>query len=407
MSYSTIGILAIIIHLIINEDVLWGKADRSFHALREYRRFLIGVLAYYVTDVIWGYLDGWHLVGALIADTASYFIAMGVAVLLWTQYVIKYLADESAGLGRALFYMGRVFFGIELVLVILNFAIPVLFWFEQDGTYHAALGRYFTLGVQILMFFLTAVYTFWTTVKKEGMARRRYRTIGYFGVAMTVLISVQVFYPLLPLYAMGYMIGVCLLKTFVVEDERDEYRRELEELLERERQQRVELGSARRMAYTDPLTGVKSKNAYLEAEALMDAHVADGSAGDFAVVIFDLNGLKHINDTQGHETGDRYIVSACKLICKEFEHSPVFRVGGDEFVALLEGEDYEHRNELLSDFNERIEQNLRDGEVVVATGMAEHHRDDDSDCHEVFVHADERMYARKHELKNMGAVTRE
>lgn len=51
-------------------------------------------------------------------------------------------------------------------------------------------------------------------------------TIGFFGIAMMLLISIQVFYPLLPVYAMGYMLGTSLLRSFVVEDEKEEYRRE-------------------------------------------------------------------------------------------------------------------------------------------------------------------------------------
>jgi GGDEF domain-containing protein len=54
--------------------------------------------------------------------------------------------------------------------------------------------------------------------------------------------------------------------------------------------------------------------------------------------MFDLNDLKHINDRYGHERGDEYIVNCCRLICQVFKHSPVFRIGGDEFVALLRGE---------------------------------------------------------------------
>lgn len=61
-------------------------------------------------------------------------------------------------------------------------------------------------------------------------------TIGFFGIAMMLLISIQVFYPLLPVYAMGYMLGTSLLHSFVVEDEKEEYRRELEDAAKRERE---------------------------------------------------------------------------------------------------------------------------------------------------------------------------
>ena len=57
----------------------------------------------------------------------------------------------------------------------------------------------------------------------------------------------------------------------------------------------------------------------------------------FALVECDINGLKGINDTYGHEIGDVYIVNSCRGICSVFKHSPVFRIGGDEFVVILQG----------------------------------------------------------------------
>lgn len=49
----------------------------------------------------------------------------------------------------------------------------------------------------------------------------------------------------------------------------------------------------------------------------------------------------------GHQAGDEYIIGACRIICNKFKHSPVFRIGGDEFVAISEGEDYEHIDSIL------------------------------------------------------------
>lgn len=54
------------------------------------------------------------------------------------------------------------------------------------------------------------------------------------------------------------------------------------------------------------------------------------------MIVFDINNLKIINDTLGHDFGDILIIDSCKLICKVFKRSPVYRIGGDEFVVILE-----------------------------------------------------------------------
>ena len=164
---------------------------------------------------------------------------------------------------------------------------------------------------------------------------------------------------------------------------------------------------AREVAYKDSLTGVKSKHAYVEEEQAIAEQIYNGEAGEFAVVVCDVNGLKHINDTLGHKAGDAYIRSACEMICEYYKHSPVFRIGGDEFAVILKGQDYEHRHEILEAINRQIEQNLNTGNVVASLGMADFDPESDHTFHAVFARADGLMYERKQELKRMGAVTRD
>ena len=271
MTYSIIGILASIVLLISNRDVLWGRGANTVAAeKRDYRNFLIAVLCYYATDALWGVFDALHLTPVQYADTATYFAAMAVAVLLWTRYVISYLGDENA-LRTALYHAGNLFLAFELIVVIVNFFVPVLFWFDDSGAYHAGSLRYVTLGLQILMFLLTSVYTLHVTAKAQGAVRRRHLTIGLFGIAMIALISFQVAYPLMPFYAMGYLLGTTLLHSFVVEDEKEERRRELEELIVRERLQKAELSESREAL----------------SEALAQAEYANRAKTDF------LNNMSH------------------------------------------------------------------------------------------------------------------
>ena len=160
------------------------------------------------------------------------------------------------------------------------------------------------------------------------------------------------------------------------------------------------------MAYQDPLTGVKSKQSYAEQEKKMNRMIADGSLREFAVVACDLNNLKITNDTKGHKAGDELLQSACRLICEYFDHSPVFRTGGDEFEVILEGKDYENRHMILSSVNKTVEQNLIEGKVVVALGMSDYIPGEDKTLQDVFMRADEIMYRRKKDLKRMEAERR-
>jgi signal transduction histidine kinase/CheY-like chemotaxis protein len=89
--------------------------------------------------------------------------------------------------------------------------------------------RHAALVAQIAMFFSTSIYTLYTTAKTQGDIRQRHLTIGLFGLAMVVFLGFQVFFPLWPFYAMGYMLGISLLHSFVLESETEEYRRELEQ----------------------------------------------------------------------------------------------------------------------------------------------------------------------------------
>ena len=164
---------------------------------------------------------------------------------------------------------------------------------------------------------------------------------------------------------------------------------------------------AREVAYKDSLTGVKSKHAYVEEEQAISEQIYSGEAGEFAVVVCDVNGLKHINDTLGHKAGDAYIRSTCEMICEYYKHSPVFRIGGDEFAIILRGQDYEHRHETLEAINRQIEQNLNTGKAVASLGMADFDPERDNTFHAVFSRADGLMYERKQELKRMGAITRD
>ena len=164
-----------------------------------------------------------------------------------------------------------------------------------------------------------------------------------------------------------------------------------------------QIGQISQEAYKDALTGVGSKAAYNNKISELNDQLSKGSI-DFAVVMVGMNQLKRINDEFGHKAGDLYIKGCCHLICEAFKHSPVFRIGGDEFVAILRGQDYDARlqnvENLRMAFDDAYEDEDQDPwlRFSASVGMAENASDDNT-FELVFRRADEAMYEEKKRFK--------
>ncbi|MCR5724736.1 MAG: GGDEF domain-containing protein [Treponema sp.] len=158
------------------------------------------------------------------------------------------------------------------------------------------------------------------------------------------------------------------------------------------------------LATKDALTGIRNKTAYDKEVARLEWQIAEGSAR-FGIAMVDLNFLKRINDTYGHEQGNIAIKKLCSIVCNVFEHSPVFRIGGDEFVVILEKNDYDQVEFLISVFEGEIQRYASDEHAEVwervsaAIGYAIFNPLIDAGVSNVFRRADKAMYARKKEMK--------
>ena len=164
-----------------------------------------------------------------------------------------------------------------------------------------------------------------------------------------------------------------------------------------------QIGQISQEAYRDPLTGVGSKAAYTRKVSELNAEIAEGEP-EFAVIMVDMNNLKNINDDFGHKAGDLYIRGCCHLICEHFKHSPVFRIGGDEFAAILQGHDYANRaavtSALRNAYAEAFAQEDKEPwlRYSAAVGLAEYASDDNT-YELVFKRADKAMYEEKKQFK--------
>ena len=474
----------------------------------------------------------------LFADTSAYFISIAVGALYWTQYVVVYLNDNSR-YSRFLVIFGRILAASAVCFVIVNFFKPVLFAIDEDCVYHPLGLRYLLLNAQIIVLVILSVYGFVSALRLHGKndKAKRYRAICLFGMIMSVCLIAQLWFAYLPLYAVGYMLGTCILHVFVIGDEKEEYRKEAEEakhrlveermeeeriaytrinslngsflviyvvnprtgwyreysstsrfdlfsipkdgtdffsaarengekvvhpgdlerylslftmdnvmaeisrtglfamnyrlmidskphyvqlkaaiveekdgrrlivgvndidfVVRREDEYKRQIEEARKEVNLDAMTGAGSKHAYLEAEDELNTKIKEHENIDFAVAIFDVNDLKRINDTFGHQAGDQYIRDAYSVIRTSFADSSIFRVGGDEFAVIVKDNDYGCVDELVEKIMEHNIQALKTGGVVVACGVSRY--DNDGSVESVFQRADQKMYENKYLLKS-------
>ncbi len=158
------------------------------------------------------------------------------------------------------------------------------------------------------------------------------------------------------------------------------------------------------LAYKDTLTGVKNRASYNDFSNSIDIKIKSGECEPFAVLVADINGLKAANDKYGHEVGNKLIVKSARVICDTFKRSPVFRIGGDEFAAILRADDFEKYTELLEKMDAACASSpvaFGDDEIAVSIARAVAVYDErmDTSFEDVFNRADRKMYANKHSMR--------
>ena len=119
----------------------------------------------------------------------------------------------------------------------------------------------------------------------------------------------------------------------------------------------------------------------------------------------DLNNLKRVNDLYGHDTGDVFIKNCCNILSEEFNHSSVYRIGGDEFAIILRNVDYMNRKRRFDSLISRMKaaskiKSFDKGRASFSAGMAAFEPERDLQVSEVLKRADEEMYRFKRNFKD-------
>lgn len=528
MFYTLISGLALILNLIVNRGACQNvkvqegmPMERQLPRIR-YSVFVIVSSCYFFVDAAWGLFDTFHennvAYHLLYVDTLLFFLFMILTMITWIRYIVAYIGKQGRRSDVLLYVVTGLFF-VALISLLINFFYPFIFYFDEHHGYVPLPGRHILLIVQIALYLVTAVYMLFVAVRSYGEQKVRYYAVGSACVALEIFLILQVLSVWHPFYAMGLIIAICLVHSFIEMSERKEkriydsiarglaedyaamyyinietgeyqeyitsqqyrdmnipvsgkdfygestanveqfvypedlnvarglytkevmkqqlegrttysykyrimvegephfylftlklsndgkhfvlYEKDIEADIRAEKEHMKALHAEKELARRDELTGVKNKNAYKELECSVQENIDNGlDYLTFALIVCDANNLKKINDTEGHVAGDEYIKSSAKMLCDIFVHSPVFRVGGDEFVVFLRSNDFTNREVLTKKLHDQVEENLKSGQrPILASGMADYLPGVDSTVAEIFERADKAMYENKQKLK--------
>lgn len=174
----------------------------------------------------------------------------------------------------------------------------------------------------------------------------------------------------------------------------------MEELSDMVREVREEMreyiADAHALAYTDALTGAGNRTAYFNEVDRINRQIGEGGAC-FSVAVFDINGLKKVNDEMGHGYGDKLIIDVANALKAVFQAKNVYRIGGDEFVAVLDAVSLDGVNDLFATLERTLAAHgeKNGSPLSVSKGAAFYRAGEDRDFSEAFHRADEAMYADK------------
>ncbi|MCF6206697.1 MAG: cache domain-containing protein [Sulfurovum sp.] len=174
--------------------------------------------------------------------------------------------------------------------------------------------------------------------------------------------------------------------------------------LDRKIQEKTE--ALQKLAITDALTQLYNRRYFSEISVEM-FHLGKRNREPLSVIMFDIDMFKHINDTYGHQVGDKVIVVLSTLVGQIKRASDIAcRYGGEEFILLLPKTDRKGAFELAERLRKVIEDNkivLEDGTVVkftVSLGVSQVDYENDKDIEDVIRRADDAMYIAKRDGRN-------
>jgi len=235
-SYSVFSIAAIAIYFIINSKLLFSRQGGGIVRGRSYRGFLLGILAYYVTDAAWGIFAGLRWTRLWYADTVFFFLSLVAFVFMWCRFVIKYLG-LSKRTALPLLGFGYGLWAFNIAALAVNPLTKCFFHIDAKGDYQTGFLRDPAFWLLIAFDLLIAAIVLVKALRSQEVVRRRGMMVFQCSVTMAAAMILQIILPLTPFTALGCLLCNCFLHVFVIQDEQSErHMAELEKALRRARE---------------------------------------------------------------------------------------------------------------------------------------------------------------------------
>ena len=292
--------------------LLLGSLPRGeFQSVRgRYYKILLGLtILMAATDLVSGLFRGAAFAGAgsVLWLSNGLFLASTVFIgYFWVLYSMQVLLGH---LNRQILNAATVMALLDLALIISAPLNGWIFTIDADNLYHRG-------SLVLIHWIIVYAFELIPSIAAPFTKAERYekRAITLFVIPPAVASVLQSAFYGVTSGQVGLMEGMLLLYILLQNREVNEAR--------------VKAALLDEISNTDTLTGLKNRRAY---EAQLESLKREEWAG---VIFMDLNGLKAVNDTQGHKAGDAMICRFAQLLRGYYMSECIFRISGDEFVIL-------------------------------------------------------------------------
>ncbi len=344
---------------------------------RGLRRGLRYLMLFMLTTGIWIICDS-QVMFLFSENVAGNTAASFSAFLLFPMFLLMFVSEMVEHRAKILD-----------VLVVL-FRIDYLFVIGCHMTHlisldYSLISEHLLLVVSIVSVLVCGV----RDVKQNGNAQMKKILYGFIGLAAAAVAALVMFY-ISPAtnYAIFYCIGLLSFMLCIIWAAYEKIYHVIG--------QNADIHAYQRLAFRDVMTDMGNRAAFVEAQKSLPISVPVG------FVVLDINDLKYTNDVYGHQAGDEMIRSAAACISGVFcEDCACYRIGGDEFVVIVQNASAGRMNQFLQELDARLLQTQSEQErpwkLRVAYGYAIHQGGDRPDA--LFKQADDEMYECKRRMK--------
>ncbi len=306
--------------------------------------------------------------GSFVAP-AAYFLHIclfTVAPILsynWYRFISRWIHIRDIRLPKNTLLLVPV--AVNFVLTLLSPFYGFVFYINEANKY--VRGDFFPLSMGITYFYIVlAVFSIFH--RRRKLVKEEYLPLMLFGVLPLVGAFLQGLF-----YGVLLMWSTCAFSLVIVYN-----------FLQQ------------RMVHIDSLTGAWARSSF---EYYLGQRVRQKSEKDFALIFFDLDGLKQINDSYGHSAGDEALKTTIRLVRSCLKKTDVIaRFGGDEFIVLLDDINKIQLNQVMRRFTNTFQKYNEQGEKSYTLSCSYGADVYDPTCYDLdqFIHyLDDLMYKNK------------